>query len=354
MTVQTELPTPPKNAVDESAGTLLPIVIEVRGEIVTSNFTDFAEMVRGRLGEINRSLVTDEDFDQADKDAKAIAGAESALKAAKEKALSDAEDLHLLFGQIDGLSGELATARLNLAKQITKRKEEVKGEIIEDALKRFDAIGADYARRVHKASLVEAIKGKRSVSTMKTALNVTMTIHLATIEKNRGKLDTFENAHGTTLTLDRRELEVMSPDSLDGELRRRFDLKKSEDEKKRLAAEADQAKAEAALANEKLAASQSPSTAPAPPTATVASTVQGLSDNPFAPRQPATIGFTDGPSGPGVIEAPTEQQEWEAFEKTFMAAFAPVKAARAALQSARNISRAQVLANSILTAWNNR
>ena len=57
--------------------------IEAKGEIVRSNFPAFAEMVRARLGEINRELATDEDFDQADADAKSIAGAEAALKSAR-------------------------------------------------------------------------------------------------------------------------------------------------------------------------------------------------------------------------------------------------------------------------------
>ena len=53
------------------------LVIEAKGEVVSSNFFQFADMVRARLGEINRDLATDDDFDQADADAKAIAGAEA-------------------------------------------------------------------------------------------------------------------------------------------------------------------------------------------------------------------------------------------------------------------------------------
>ena len=95
--------------------------IEAKGEIISSNFPAFAEHVRFHLSTFNRDLQTDDDFDQADKDAKSIAAAEASLKEAKEKALASAEELNLLFSQIDDLSSELSAARLDLTKQITKR-----------------------------------------------------------------------------------------------------------------------------------------------------------------------------------------------------------------------------------------
>lgn len=339
----------------EAAGALLPILIEVRGEVVSSNFAIFAAAVRARLAEINLNLVTDEDFEQASKDATAIAGAEASLKAAKEKALSDAEQLHALFSQIDGVSEELADARLNLAKQIKARKEERRKEIINEALSEFDSIDAPLAKTAFRKSVEESTKGKRTVESMEKATNAVMVIHLATIRKNRERIESFEKSHGREMTMDRDELELKSSDSVEAELRRRFDLKKAEDERKRLADEAEKAKAEAAAATVKLAESNKP---PAPPTSSPATVRQSEpEESPFARAQrtqPATIGLSNGPDGPGVIEAPTEQQEWDAFEKAFMAALAPVKEARASLTHSKNIARAQVLANSILNAWNNR
>lgn len=328
---------PPASAADAAVAVeLLPILIEVRGEIVTSNFAAFAAMVRDRLREINRDLANDEHFAQADKDAKAIAAAEEALKAAKGKALADAEELHHLFSQIDILSAELAEARLGLSKQIAKRKEEIKGEIVEEALARFDAIGADLARSLHKPSVVEALKGKRSVESMRKAALSAVSTHLAAIERSRSKLVSFETIHGRTLTMDRRELEVMTADSLDGELRRRADLKKADDERVRLAAEAAQANALAVKVTEKLAATETEE-APIPPGVLGASALPKVSE-----------------SDRYAVEGLSQSEEWDQFESTIRAVFPPLKEARMHLRYPRNISRAQVFANAMNAAWENR
>jgi len=65
------------------------------------------------------------------------------------------------------LSGELAVARLSLTKQIAKRKEERKTELVETALVALD-IDPSVARRVYLKSLQEEIKGKKTVKAWKT------------------------------------------------------------------------------------------------------------------------------------------------------------------------------------------
>ena len=345
----------PTTTTDEdagAAGVLIPLIIEAKGEVISSNFAAFADAVRTRLTQINRSLSTDEQFAQADKDAKAISGAEDALKEAKQKALADAEQLHALFDQIDGLSGDLAAARLELERQIKQRKEEVRREIIDEIMAGFDEIDAPGAKTVFRGGIAAATKGKRTCESMKKAARIQFTIHREIILRNRERIATFEKAHGTTLTLDRHELELKSADTVEADLRRRFDLKKAEGERKRLEAEAATAKAEAKAAIAQVEEAGKP---PAPPARTGASAYWPPEEEiPPAGQRAGTVGLTDGPDGPGTIEAPTEHAEWDAFEKAFIAALAPVKTARASLTHQRNISRAQILANSILTAWNNR
>ncbi len=326
----------PGTITDGAAGALIPIEIEVRGEVVSSNFLAFAGMVRARLSEINRTLSTDEDFDQAAADAKIIAGAEDALKAAKQQALADAEQLHTLFAQIDDLSGELATVRKDLAKQIDTRKEEIRREIITAALARFDEIEAPAAKAAFRKSVEESLKGKRTVATMQKAVDVVMIVHLATIKSNRGRIASFEAAHGTSMTLDFRDLELKTPDTVEAELRRRFDLKKAEEERQRLKAEADFAKLSAKQAQEALAESTKP---PAPPAAPPAS----------VPAADESSPWESGGKPLGVSEG----EEWTAFENTLRGIFPAVKAAREALTHTRNIARAGVFAASMNNAWKN-
>lgn len=346
---------PPTTTTDEgaeAAGELVPLIIEAKGEVISSNFAAFSDAVRLRLAQINRSLTTDEQFAQADLDAKAIAGAEGALKEAKKKALADAEQLHALFDQIDGLSGDLAAARLELERQIKQRKEEVRREILDELMAGFDEIEASGAKSAFRGSVAAAMKGKRTFDSMKKAGRVQFATHRGIILKNRERIAIFEKAHGTTLTLDRHDLELKPTDHVEVELRRRFDLKKAEEERQRLESEATAAKAEAKAA---IAQAEEAGKPPAPPAVTGASAYwPPEEDIPPSGQRGGTVGFTDGPDGPGIMEAPNEQQEWDAFEKAFIAALAPVKAARAGLKFSRNIARAQVLANSILNAWNNR
>ena len=303
----------------------LTLTIEAKGEVISSNFPAFAGMVRARLGEINRELATDEDFDQADSDAKAIANAEAALKEAKENALADAEQLHQLFEQIDGLSGDLAKARLDLTKQIAKRKEEVKAELVDAALAGFD-IDPAMARREFTKAIAEAMKGKRTVETMRQAAMVYVTIRKATIHKARLAIESFEAAHGAELTMDKRELELKTPDSVDAELRRRFEAAKAAKEAARLRAEVAAAKAEADKAN----ALREESTKPAAP--------------PAAPKVEIQAPVIEG-------EAITADEEWFAFKAAAILAFAELKAARGKLTHSKNTAKAQGLANGFNAVW---
>jgi hypothetical protein len=304
---------------------ILTLAIEAKGEVISSNFPAFAGMVRARLGEINRELATDEDFDQADSDAKAIANAEAALKEAKEKALADAEQLHHLFEQIDGLSGDLAKARLDLTKQITKRKEEVKAELVDEALAGFD-IDPAMARREFTKAIAEAMKGKRTVETMRQAATVYVTIRRATIHKSRAAIESFEAAHGAELTMDKRELELKTPDSVDAELRRRFEAKKAAEEAARLRAEVAAAKAEADKANALREEAAKPAAPPAAPKVEI--------------QAPAIEG-----------EAITADEEWGAFKAAAILAFAELKAARGKLTHSKNTAKAQGLANGFNAVW---
>jgi multidrug resistance efflux pump len=299
---------------------IITLTIEAKGEIVRSNFPAFADMVRARLSEINRDLTTDEDFDQADADAKAIAGAEAALKTAKEKALADAEQLHALFAGIDGLSAELARARLDLSRQIVKRKEEAKAEIVSEFLSEYDIDPKD-AHKHFRAGLEAAMKGKRTLESMRTACRIYQKATADEILTCRSILHLFEEAHGPELIMDRRELELRSRESLEAELRRRWEAKKANDA---LAA----AKAEAAAAQAQVKTAQAPPATTAP-----------------APQETPTEA-TPAPA-PAIIDGKSETVELNGFKADLMDAFRPLKAARASLRHPANIAKANEFAETL-------
>lgn len=314
------------------------LAISARGEIISSTFPLFAEKVRARLAEINRDLTTDEDFDQAALDAKAIASAEAALQAAKAKALADAEQLHALFEQIDGLTGELSKARLDLSKQITKRKDERKAELLADASKKL--VCAQRHRKGFDAVLADSIKGKKSFDNMESALNATVTSYNSLIEKSRGMIDSFVAAHGSDLVMDREDLEIKAPDVVEGELRRRFEKKKDEDEKKRLAEDARKAREDAAAAQKALAESEKP---PAPPVESPAAAPVAAAPEAAPVAQDAQA--STAPQGESAAE------EWARFKTALFAALAPVKALREAMKHEANVLKAEKFSTAVGAAW---
>lgn len=314
------------------------LTIEAKGEIISSNFPAFAEMVRERLAEINRDLKTDEDFDQADTDAKAIAGAESALKLAKAKALQDAEQLHTLFEQIDGLSGDLAKARLDLSKQINAQKEKVKTEIIEEALATFD-IDAGLARKHYLNGLQTEIKGKRTLDSMRKACRIYATTQQGFITQCRKLLDSFEKAHGADLIADSRTLELEKPEGLEAELRRRFEAKRAADEKKAIEAESAKAKAELAAAQ---SSKMNPHNLPAPPK---------IGSIPVGNPTPANV-VPMGPDQPIELSNDiTADDEWRQVAATVKAAFSLIREHRERLTHERNIDRLMYFGGLVNGAW---
>ena len=307
---------------------LIPLSIETRGEVIASNVDEFRELVRGALANINRDLTTDEHFGQAELDVKALKGAEDAVKAAKEKALADAEQLNALFRALDDTAEDIRAPRLELEKLIAKRKDEVKNELITEALGRLDCALRLRAGTFGR-SLTEAIKGKRTLDSMRKALDVMVTTHNAMIGKCRIAIDTFTWEHGKELVMDAEDLEVRGLDNVQAELRRRLELTRAEEERKRLAAEAEKAKAEVEQMKRDAA---EPSKPPLPPIGT------------SIPRTAPTP----------ARQAPTEMEvaaEWSAFKAKVVAAFGPVKEARAALQSPENVAKAAAFAEAVGKAW---
>lgn len=316
---------------------IIPLTVEARGEIITNNLPEFRELVRAALGNINRDLRSDEDFGQAEKDVKALKNAEDAVREAALKAFDD--QLKELVDGLNETAEEIRVPRLELEKLIAKRKEEVKSELVEEFLGTFDIDPKD-ARKHFLGGLQNAIKGKRTLESMRTALRVYATTQQAIITKNRGAIDTFEKGHGVEMTMDRRELELKSAEFVEGELRRRFEAKKAAEERKRLEAEAANAKAEAQAAiREAEAAKQpaKPAPLPAPPK---------IGSIPVGVQKPE-----DPPAG-NVVEFPqSEDAEWAAFKTAVFTSFGPLKAARELLKHHGNIARAAKFAHGVNAAW---
>jgi hypothetical protein len=312
---------------------LIPLTIETRGEVIASNVDEFREMIRAGLTNINRVLKTDEEFGQAELDVKALKGAEDLVKSAKEKALADAEQLNALFRALDETGEEIRSPRLELEKLIAARKEEVKAELITEYMGKLDC-AARLRFPTFGRSVGDAVKGKRTLDSMRKALEVTVKTHNAMIEKSRTAIASFVRAHGSEIVMDREDLEVKSLDIVEAELRRRFEAKRAAEEQKRLQEEAAKAKAEIAAMKQEAAAPDRP--------AAPANVV------PMVPPKPPKIGgIPTGSKAPAV----TADAEWETFAKKVMEAFVPLRAAREGLTIQANKDRAEAFAQAVGAAW---
>jgi len=312
------------------------LAIVAKGEVVSSNVGEFRAKVAEWLSALNREPSTDEEFGQAQLDIKGLKLAEDTIKAAREEAMQQAESLHALFAELDAGGEEIRQARLTLEKAVETQTAKVKANLVAEALALYP-VDARVAERQFKPGLLLAMKGKRTIDSMRKALEIERLTKCKLLEESRAIIERFVKAHGETLVPDKAELELKTPDSVEAELRRRFEAAKAEAERKRLAEEAARAKAEADRLRAEKAESNRP---PAPPVA---------ADEPPA----APSGFSPVPDS-SKAPAITEAEEWAKFEAVLLGAFGALKPARQALVHQKNISRAQVFANAVNQAWQNR
>jgi hypothetical protein len=282
---------------------IIPLTVEARGEVISSNIVEYRELVRQALSSINRDLKTDEQFGQAELDAKALKEAEEAVKAAKNKALADAESLHELFAAMDATSEEIRTARLDLENQIKKRKDEVRTEIMETSIAQLDIDPRD-ARKHFLPGFQSAIKGKRTIETMTSSCNEFRIEIQNRINESRSSIQKFTGKFGSSLVPDKRELELKERDAVEAELLRRYEANQAAEEAAKLKAELAQAKAT-------MAPSMSPTLAP----------------------------------------SLTEDEEWKEMEATVKASFAMIKQHRDRLTHPTNATRISTFGTMVNQAW---
>lgn len=153
--------------------------MEVQGQVVASNLSEWREHALGVIRSINRDLKDDQDFADAEKAVKWCSDAEARLKAAKDHALSQAADIYRLFRAVDEVAAELRNTRLELDKLVKARKDAIRQEIAQEALARLreqitreslplgefaPGVPADSALRI-----AEAMKGKKTLQGLRDA-----------------------------------------------------------------------------------------------------------------------------------------------------------------------------------------
>lgn len=155
--------------------------IEVTGMVTASNLAEYKEHAMAVFSSINRDLKTDTDFADAEKVVKWCGDVESRLEAVKEHALSQTASIDALFKAIDDIKAEARRTRLDLDKLVTRRKDEIRTEIVTNGRAAYGLHVASLNKEIAPASInlavpdfAGAIKGKRSLDSMRDAVDVAL------------------------------------------------------------------------------------------------------------------------------------------------------------------------------------
>ncbi len=163
-------------AIGRTPETLPALRIEVTGMVTNSNLDAFKAHALDVIGAINRDLVTDQDFADAEQAVKWCGDVEDRLKAAKQHALSQTESIDRLFSAIDDITAEARSTRLELDKLVKAMKEQRRLEIKMGAESAFAAHVGAINKRLGKVQLppiradfAGVMKGKRTIATLQDA-----------------------------------------------------------------------------------------------------------------------------------------------------------------------------------------
>mgnify|MGYP006165363863 CR=1 FL=1 len=206
------------------------LVINLIGEIQSSNFHDWKNELIDQIQSTNLELTSDIDFSSAELNVKTFKLAEKTLKIAKEKALNQSKDIQALFNAIDEVTEQARQTRLILERQIKIRKIEVKEEFAFEGVATMqhyieeqsdDFKTSDISRFIDKSIFLSKIKGTRGILGAKHAVNQLCDqfkneiIHkLAVIQSNVRTLDSIA-LENLSLFQDKSFLINLLPNDLD-------------------------------------------------------------------------------------------------------------------------------------------
>lgn len=155
--------------------------IEVTGMVTASNLAEWKDQAIAVFQGISTELVSDQDFADAETTVKWCGNIEEQLKAAKQHALSQTESIDLLFRTIDDIAAEARAKRLDLEKLVKRRKDERRTEIgnaarraVQQHVLAINETLGEHAIPMPTtlaAAIAEAMKGKRSFSSMQEAVD---------------------------------------------------------------------------------------------------------------------------------------------------------------------------------------
>lgn len=177
--VPTEKAMPVVAAVQES----LPAVsVKVNGALaIVSNLPDFGQALREFIAKIPERPSTDQEFADTEAACKSLKRAEEALEAAENNALAQLADVDTMRRTVADLIALAKATRLQREKLVAQRKEQIREEVVMEGRRALNDHMAALNARLGKpwmpsvaADFAGAIKGKRTVDSLRDAVNTTL------------------------------------------------------------------------------------------------------------------------------------------------------------------------------------
>lgn len=154
------------------------LAVQIKGEVVASNLPRFKAAAEQFIANIKTDLKTDQDFADAEETVKFCEKAEKELEVAKGAALAQTASIDELMRTVDTIQEQLRRKRLDLNKLVTKRKDEIKAEIIANGRKAYSDHVAGLNAELKVVQIVvaapdfiTAAKNKRTLASLHEAID---------------------------------------------------------------------------------------------------------------------------------------------------------------------------------------
>ena len=158
----------------------LPVVFDMRveGKLVACNIEQYKPAALAYIAAISTKLATDQDFSDADADAKFCRDSADKLELAIEQAMGQMGDINQALNTVREIAAAFDAKGLSLEKLVKARKDEIRNEIVRGGAKALiEHITALNVRLVHNymphvpADFGGVVKGKRTVESLRNAVN---------------------------------------------------------------------------------------------------------------------------------------------------------------------------------------
>ena len=158
----------------------LPVVFDMRveGKLVACNIEQYKPAALAYIAAISTKLATDQDFSDADADAKFCRDSADKLERSIEQAMGQMGDINQALNTVREIAAAFDAKGLSLEKLVKARKDEIRNEIVRGGAKALiEHITALNVRLVHNymphvpADFGGVVKGKRTVESLRNAVN---------------------------------------------------------------------------------------------------------------------------------------------------------------------------------------